>query len=180
MPSVPKPILHQKFVEALGGHAREHGPLDQIPLMIKLTNGVVLAVFAFTLTTSKSATNRPTGEYKIQLIVPGQERGTGAKARLPIPPGAVPLIAAWSPEHDVFVLWDGYAYEEFAYSRNVQVREGALTRTQVEGIAQMERRLRGTGGIETVVVARPDHLERAIRQRIQLSAEREVTHAAQH
>ena len=179
MPAVPKPELHQQMLAALGEAVREHGEVNEVPLVVRLTSGVALSIFAFTLTPSRSATGRPTGEFKAQLIVPGQERGSGKKGRLPTAPASVPVIAAWSPAHDVFVLWDGYAHEEFAYSKNMQVRETALAIAQTHGVHEAERRLPPLHGVrrgtETIVVCRPDRLKDGIQRRVERSAERQAS-----
>jgi hypothetical protein len=177
VPAIPKRLLHQGFLDALGAGVRSHSAAAEIPLTVEIASRVKLAVFAFTLTPSNSATNRPTGEYKAQLTVPRPQRERGTKCRLPVPEGTVPIIVAWSPIHDVFVLWDGHAHEEFGYSKNMQVKEAALVLAQTHGIQQMTRRLPRRGGrmrgVETVIVARKDYLPEAIKVRIRLSAERE-------
>ncbi|HZR00548.1 MAG TPA: hypothetical protein VFC93_17245 [Chloroflexota bacterium] len=178
MPAVPKAALHQKILVALGDLVRTHDDLDKIPFVVRLTSDVGLSVFAFTLTPSKSATGRPTGEHKAQLIVPGQKRGAGEKGRLLVAPYSAPVIAAWSPQYDVFVLWDGYAHEEFAYSKNMQVKDTALSEAQTRGVYEVQRNLPALGGVrrglETVVVCTPSQLKDGIQRRIQLSAERQA------
>src|SRR6266699_2182582 len=98
MPSIPKAILHTKLLAAAGKEVEKYGLLDDVPFNISLTGLGNLAFYAFTLTSPTGG--RPTGEYKIQLIVPGQKRES--RGHLYLVPGLFTIIAGWSQDEDVF------------------------------------------------------------------------------
>src|SRR5262249_52039537 len=109
---------------------------------------------------------RPQDEYKIQVIVPGAKRG--ARQRLDTPDGRFPLLVGYSPDFEVFALWDASLYSDFAYSRNVQVREMTLVGALTTHVSQQERYLRQGGRrvLEVILAARPEHLVEALSLRL--------------
>ncbi|MDQ6883744.1 MAG: hypothetical protein M3077_05830 [Candidatus Dormibacteraeota bacterium] len=137
------------------------GSLDDVPLIINLPHvAVPLAVWVFTLTNPPGG--RHPAESKIQLIMPGQVKGK--RANFLGPAGAFKVLMGIHPRDDVFVLWDAYKQKDFPHSKNVQVRGPLLWDASVAGIATGTRRL--ATGVETVIVARGDHLLEAIKRRI--------------
>jgi len=168
MQSIPKATLHERILASVNNEIVEHSSLDKVPFTVHLTNLGNLAFYAFTLTSPPGG--RPTGEYKIQLIVPEQQRGK--RGHLYLADGAFTILAGWSRDENVFSLWDAYAHESFAYSQNLQVKGNCVWLAQTNGISTCERRLRRGRGVETVVVCRADRFIEGIRARIHFSAHR--------
>lgn len=168
MRSIPKTTLHERILASANTEVEEHGPLDKVPFTVCLANLGYLAFYAFTLTSPPGG--RPTGEYKIQLMVPGQKRGE--RGQLFLVEGAFNIIAGWSQDENVFSLWDAYAHESFAYSQNLQVKGNCIWLASTNGVSTCERKLRGGRGIETVVVCRAERFLEGIRTRIHFSAHR--------
>jgi hypothetical protein len=155
-----KPKLHERILAALGVRP-DAGSVDAVPLLLTIPQvAVPLAVWAFTLT--KPPGGRHPAESKIQLIVPGQ--GRRERGNFSGPLGRFKLLVGVHPDEDLFVLWDAYLQRDFAYSKNVQVRGPLLWDASVSGIATGTRRVGGSQ--ETVIVARGDHLGKAIKLRI--------------
>ncbi len=75
---------------------------------------------------------RPAGEHKIQLILPGQKKGTKASLETQ---GAYTVLLGYSAEFGVFVAWEAPLYQQFAYSPNVQCREELLREARGTGWA---------------------------------------------
>lgn len=161
MPSVSKRILHARIVAALGSDAQS-ASLDTVPLVLTVPSiAIPLAVWAFTLTNPPGG--RHPAESKIQLIMPGQERGE--PGNLEGPSGTFKLLIGVHPDEDLFVLWDAYMQRNFGYSKNVQVKGPLLWDAQLAGMAIGTRRLKSN--LETVIVARSDQLIDAIKRRIE-------------
>jgi hypothetical protein len=167
VPAVPKPTIHTHILRALGNAAEEHGDLDEVPFRVRLHGLGDFDLYTFTLTSPPGG--RPVGEYKVQLIVPGQARGQ--RGQLDFAPGVFTILVGWSPDEDVFVLWDAYAHSSFAYSQNLQVKGETIWSAQAKGVSAHKRLLRGRG-VETVVACRSERLLEGIRNRISLSAHR--------
>jgi restriction-modification system family protein len=160
VPGLTKAELHERLVVALGARV-EPGSLDDVPLLIGVSQiAVPLAIWAFTLTNPPGG--RHPAESKIQLIMPEQGRGEPGNFEGPV--GSFKLLVGVHPGEDLFVLWDAYKYKDFAWSRNVQVRGPLLWDASVSGMATGTRNL--ATGLETVIVARGDHLIEAVKQRI--------------
>lgn len=161
MPGLTKPELHERILAVLGvGPDGEF--VGAVPLLMTVPQvAVPLAVWAFTLTHPPGG--RHPAESKIQLIVPRQGRGT--RGNFSGPPGRFKLLVGVHPDRELFVLWDAYKQSDFAYSKNVQVRGPLLWDASVSGIASGIRRVGGSR--ETVIVARGDHLGKAIKLRIE-------------
>jgi hypothetical protein len=160
VPALTKRELHGRILAALGICADGESP-DTVPLLMSIPQvAVPLAVWAFTLTNPPGG--RHPAESKIQLILPGQ--GRGGRGNCSGPPGRFKLLVGVHPDEDLFVLWDAYRQMDFAYSKNVQVRGPLLWDASVSGLATGTRRVGGSQ--ETVIVARGDHLDKAIKLRI--------------
>lgn len=163
MPALSKEQIHRRVLESLGPDGLTSGPLAAIPFLIELDGLVPLAVYAFTITDPPGG--RDADELKIQLIVPGQ--GRGERGTLEEPDDDTFLILlGYSQKYDVFVLWDAYLHRDFAFSKNCQVRLQAIVDAQLTGLGRQTRQLRS--GLETVIVARPDHLREALSSRVRV------------
>lgn len=168
MSSIPKADLHAKVLTSIGMEAEYCGSLEEVPFKVYLPNLGGFAFYAFTLTSPPGG--RPTGEYKIQLIGSGQKRGQ--RGNLHLEADLFSVILGWSPDENIFVLWDAYAHESFAYSQNLQVKGSCIWLAQTNGMSTSERRLRRGRGIETVIACKADHFLQSLQTRIHYSAHR--------
>ncbi len=168
MPAIPKSTLHARILAAANKEVEKYSSLDEIPFKIHLTSLGNLAFYMFTLTSPPGG--RPIGEYKIQLIAPGQQRGE--RGHLYLAPGLFTVIAGWSQDEDVFSFWDAYAHQSFAYSQNLQVKGNCIWLAHANGISTYERSLHQGKGVETVVACRADRFVEGIRTRMHFSAQR--------
>lgn len=66
----------------------------------------------------------------------------------------------------VFILWDPFKHEDFAYSANIQVKSETIIKALGETVAVSKR-----GNDEIILAARPQHLYKAIMQRVQIMAD---------
>jgi hypothetical protein len=116
---------------------------------------------------------RPAGEYKIQLMVPGQ--GRSERGSFDESDGKTVFLVGYAVEEAVFILWDAGLYRNFSFSRNVQVKSGAILAAFAGGIGLQDRVLRPRRGVtarETVVTASAENLPDAFGMRIDLSRKR--------
>lgn len=168
MPALTKRALNEQILAAANPWGRITGPIDEVPLLVDVDGLGRFAMYAFTLTAPPGG--RPVGEYKVQLILPGQGRGN--RGRLEPPAGRFAVIVGWSREEEVFVLWDAYAHLSFAYSQNLQIKGDAVWLARTDGLHSWSRKLRGGRGVEEVIVCRSDRLQQGLVQRLQQSANR--------
>lgn len=168
MGAVPKQQIHLEILAAAGGKAEGYSSLTEVPFRLSLAGFGSLVFYAFNLTSPPGG--RPIGEYKIQLIVPGQARG--ARGWLEFSSGAITILIGWAQEEKIFAMWDAYARESFSYSQNLQIKGESVWLAQVEGLSTSERHLRNREGMETIVACRSDRFLDGISTRVQLSAVR--------
>lgn len=166
MTAIPKADLHARIITSINVEIQGHNSLEEVPFKVYFPDLGGFAFYAFTLTSPPGG--RPTGEYKIQLIGSGQKRGQRGNLHLEI--DLFSTILGWSPEENIFVLWDAYAHESFAYSQNLQVKGSCIWLAQANGISTSERRLRGGRGVETVIACKADHFLKGLQARIHYSA----------
>lgn len=170
--------LHRAFVKSLGSIVTAHSDLAKKPLLVDLSSPLHLRARLYCYTLTHPPGGRTTGEHKVQLMVPGQAKGT--RANFDLSDGRVVLLAGYQPELEVFALWDSGLYRDFPHSRNVQVKAETLYAAYAGGIATQERKIwsqwddgaSGWKGIEVVVTALASRLPEAIEIRQQLSLER--------
>lgn len=165
--------LNRRFVQALGSRVTSAAALDRKPLELDLASPLPNRVRVYLFNATRPPGGRPTGEHKVQLIMPGQKRGE--RGRFDHSDGRVVLLVGYAAEEDVFVLWDAGLYPDFAWSRNVQVKAETLIEAAAGKIARQERRLRPGDGdaVTEVLIACPAPLlAEAIRQRQDLTRDR--------
>lgn len=166
--------LHKRFIDALGSdEVLSHGELDEKPIVLDLKAPLPQHVRLYLFNATRPPGGRPLGEHKIQLIVPGQ--GRGERGNFDHSDGRIVLLAGYSVEEDVFVLWDAGLYSNFAWSRNVQVQVETIIQASAGKIATQERVLRPRNEpvtTEVLVAARADNLHAAILKRIELTRTR--------
>lgn len=151
--------LNEAFITALGNRVAGHSHLAQKPLEADLKIPLPPNVRVYLYNATHPPGGRTTGEHKIQLIVPGQARGS--RADFDYSGGRMVLLVGYEPEMDVFVLWDTGLYRNFSYSRNVQVKAETVYAAFAGKIATQVRRL-WDGDDEVVIAARSEKLKDAI------------------
>jgi putative restriction endonuclease len=126
-----EPLLAKRLHAALG----LDGPVpdDTHPLAFYLEQQKYLA-YVWTCTPDKSAPGeRPAGEHKIQLTLPGQKKGE--RGFLHFEPDACTALLGYCPDLGLYVGWEAKKHPDFSHSSNVQVPEEVLQRAQVLGWA---------------------------------------------
>lgn len=172
-PVITTDVMQQRFVEALGDSVAWHSDVAVKPLEVDLTNPVPEQIRVYLFNATRPAGGRPLGEHKIQLVLPGMKRGE--RASFDHGGGRTAILAGYSSEDDVWVLWDAGLYQNFAWSRNVQVKADTITQASTGVIATQARILRPGDGVmhrETVLACSSGQLRTALRQRIDLTVER--------
>lgn len=165
--------LHRRFADALGRSVRSHSPFERKPLELDLAPPLPGRVRVYLFNATRPPGGRPLGEHKVQLIVPGQ--GRGVRGTFDHSEGRIVLLAGYAAEEDVFILWDGGLYSDFAWSRNVQVKAETIIEASAGKLSVQERRLRPADGpavTETLLAAPPSLLADAIVRRIELTRQR--------
>lgn len=143
---------------------KEHNGFDGVPLLVDLKPPFPLRLRVYLFNCTNPPGGRALDEYKIQVVLPGQARGT--RASLDYSDGRMPILAAYAHFDDevrdgVFVLWDSYKHEDFSYSANMQVKSDIIIRALCAPLSVGKR-----SNHEIVIAARPPYLLDAIRQRI--------------
>jgi len=161
--------LHRIFINALGSAVISNSDLSQKPLEIDLNHPLPQRVRLYIYNATHPPGGRTLGEHKIQLIVPGQQRGH--RGSFDQTDGRIVLLVGYEFECEVFILWDAGVYPKFTYSRNIQVRAETVYAALAGKIGQQQRLIRGHG-VETVLTARGPLLNNAIVQRMELTQRR--------
>lgn len=161
-----KQQLNQLFIEGLGSAVKEHNGFDAAPLLVDLKSPFPLRLRVYLFNCTNPPGGRALDEYKIQVILPGQARGS--RASLDYSDGRMPLLAAYACFADevkdgVFVLWDSYKHEDFSYSANMQVKSDTIIKALCAPLSISKR-----SNNEVVIAARPTYLLDAIRHRIEI------------
>ncbi|MBY0552048.1 MAG: hypothetical protein K2W95_32490 [Candidatus Obscuribacterales bacterium] len=166
---------HQRFITALGDRVRSHSDIGHKPLDIDCLPPLPTKMRAYIYkTTSPSGGahptgGRPVGEHKIQIIVPGHNRGE--KGNFDHSDGRIVFLVGLVQEMDVFVLWDATKYVDFGWSRNVQVKAETVHQAYFGQISTQLRELRGVSVCtETVICAGSRLLPEAIVQRFNMTS----------
>lgn len=163
-----KPEVHQKFVDALGKKVEEHSSFEEIPFKAYLKQPLPSKVRIYAYNVTHPPGGRPSGEHKAQLILPDQDRGE--RASFDHSDGYTVLLLGYTPDSDVFILWDAGLHRNFAYSKNVQVKVETVYTALGGEIGTQIRHLQT--GDETVVTANPDNLAKALEKRVELTQQR--------
>lgn len=165
---LPTEQLHRVFLDALDGHAMEHTPIDDKPLDVDLAPPLPSRIRAYIYNATHPPGGRTMGEHKVQLIVPGQQRGE--RGNFDYSGGRIVLLFGYEPELEVFVLWDAGVYRDFSFSRNVQVKAKTIYKAYALGIGLQHRRLRSDR--EVVIAAHRTRLPDALSLRTRHSLDR--------
>ena len=161
--------LHRLFISALDGGVASVSDLESKPLLVDLHLPLPMKIRLYIFNITHPPGGRTPGEHKIQLIVPGQ--GRGESGQFDHSSGRLVVLAGYSEDSDVFVLWDAGLYPEFSYSRNVQVNPETVYAAASGRLVTQDRRLRGQG-VEKVIAAPPPKLKDALQLRAQLTVKR--------
>jgi hypothetical protein len=171
---LPQEELHERLVQALGeSNVLAHSSLTAKPFELDLRPPLPQRVRTYMYNATRPPGGRPLGEHKIQLIVPGQNRGQ--RASFDNTGGRIVLLIGFSAEEKVFLLWDAELYVDFAWSRNVQVKAETIIRASAGKFATQERTLRPASGkpiVETVIAVPPRRLQEALVRRMELTRAR--------
>lgn len=165
--------LHRRFIEALGSAVVHHSAIDRKPLELDLLPPLPSRARVYLFNATRPPGGRPTGEHKVQLIMPGQQRGE--RGQFDQGGGRIVLLGGYAAEEDVFILWDAGLYPDFAWSRNVQVKAETIVEAAAGHIARQERRLRPADGemtTEILLACPPSMLSEAIQLRQNLTCAR--------
>lgn len=154
--------LHQTFLEALNDAVVSHSAIEHKPLEVDLKSPLPPRLRVYIYNATYPPGGRTMGEHKIQLIVPGQARGT--RANFDGSGGRIPFLVGYRPDLRIFMLWDAELYVDFAYSRNVQVMPETVYEAFAQGIGRQRRKL-WTHDAEIVITADVSHLSHAILER---------------
>jgi len=154
--------LHRTFLEALEGAVVAHSDLATKPLEVDLKSPLPPKLRVYLYNATYPPGGRAMGEHKVQLIVPGQERG--ARGNFGSSGGRIPLLVGYRPDIRIFMLWDAELYVDFAYSRNVQVKAETVYEAFAQGIGRQKRNLLKQP-VEIVIAADAKHLGEAILER---------------
>src|SRR5437868_9738065 len=161
--------LHQTFLDAVADRVTSHSDVEEKPLEVDLRTPLPPKLRVYMYNATYPPGGRTMGEHKIQLIVPGQERG--ARGNFDSSGGRIPLLAGYRPDLGIFMLWDAELYVDFAYSRNVQVMPETVYEAFARGLARQRRHL-WSQAAEIVITADASHLGQAILERQQETLKR--------
>lgn len=160
--------LHAAFVDALGAAVLvNEDPSARKPLDLTCGSPLPRQVRAYLFNATDHPSERKSGDYRIQLRLPGQKAGD--RGHLEVPSGGLLVLAGYVSEFEVFVLWDARAHEEFPYSKGVQVGASTVHQAAIRGLVEQERKIRSAGRTEVVLAARADHLLTAMQRREELT-----------
>ncbi|WP_394730019.1 hypothetical protein [Altererythrobacter sp. GH1-8] len=165
--------LHEKLLASLRPIVLAHSDLGQKPLEIDLRAPVSARLRVYMYNATNPPGGRTLGEYKIQLMVPGQKGGE--VGNFATDDDRLILLVGYADSDGVFILWDAGLYVDFAHSRNVQVKSETVIAAMAGKIAEQDRRLRprpGEQAKETVVACQSKNLIEGIQQRMELTRDR--------
>lgn len=131
--------LQDYFLDCLGENVLEHSETGFRPVEFDLQEGEIISKYRLYIF---PATNPPGGrsidEYKFNLNVPGQTRGT--KGNFDWSDGRIVLLSAYVKDLDLFVLFDPLKHENFAWNSNVQMKMDVFAAALVNSIATFKKK----------------------------------------
>lgn len=168
-PQLSAEQLHEAFIGALDGRVKGHSTVSAKPLEVDLVAPLPSHLRVYLYNATHPPGGRTMGEHKVQLMLPGQQRGE--RANFDHSGGRIVLLVGYEAEMAVFILWDAGLYRDFPFSRNVQVKAQTIYEAYATGLAVQERRLWGHGK-EVLIAAFATRLAEAIQLRTVLSRTR--------
>lgn len=161
--------LHEGFLAALDSAVVSHSDIERKPLEVDLRSPLPPKLRVYMFNATYPPGGRAMGEHKIQLIIPGQDRGE--RGNFDSSGGRIPLLVGYRSDIGIFMVWDAELYVDFGYSRNVQVKPETVYEAFAQGIGRQERNL-WNQPTETVFTADARHLGQAILERQQETLKR--------
>ena len=161
-----KEELNGLIIEDLGDRVVWNSGINSKTLLLDLEMPKrKLRIYVFNCTCPPGG--RALDEYKIQMIIEGQSRGE--RGHINTDDGRIPLIMGYACPFDddkdgVYIIWDTSFHMEFAYSANLQCYLDPMLQDLSEDVVTCFKK----GNREQIVVARREHLTKAIERRIQL------------
>ena len=161
-----KEELNGLIIEDLGDRVVWNSGINSKTLLLDLEMPKrKLRIYVFNCTCPPGG--RALDEYKIQMIIEGQSRGE--RGHINTDDGRIPLIMGYACPFDddkdgVYIIWDTSFHMEFAYSANLQCYLDPMLQALSEDVVTCYKK----GNGEQIVVARREHLTKAIERRIQL------------
>ena len=161
-----KEELNGLIIEDLGDRVVWNSGINSKTLLLDLEMPKrKLRIYVFNCTCPPGG--RALDEYKIQMIIEGQSRGE--RGHINTDDGRIPLIMGYACPFDddkdgVYIIWDTSFHMEFAYSANLQCYLDPMLQALLEDVVTCYKK----GNREQIVVARREHLTKAIERRIQL------------
>ena len=165
-PKLRKDKLHQLFIDGLEDAVQKHSDINRAPLLVDLKPPYPLRLRVYLYNCTNPPGGRALDEYKIQIILPGQTRGS--RASLDFSDGRMPVLAAYVCVADeikdgIFVLWDAFKHEDFAYSANMQVKSETILKALISSISLSKR-----SNDEVIIAARAPYLLNALKCRVEI------------
>ncbi|MBX3031308.1 MAG: hypothetical protein KF809_14265 [Chloroflexi bacterium] len=170
--------VHERVLDALAEWLLAR-PADAAmpvkPLDVRLAPPLPRLVRFYAYLATDHPAERSAGDYRIQVIVPGQRPGT--RAHFDRGDGAMVVLLGYTPDFEVFVLWDAAVHDAgqgIPFSKGVQVHAATVFHAAAVGRSTQERLVRSSGRPfrETVIAARSRSLVQALvdRQRLSMRA----------
>ena len=161
-----KNVLNHLFLEGLGNKVKWHSGEESAPLLVDLTVPLSLRLRVYLFNCTNPPGGRALDEYKIQVILPGQQRGE--RGQLDYSDGRLPIIGALVRDGDdvSFAFWDADKHSDFAYSGNMQVKADVIVESLCTKVSETVR-----NNNERIVCARPQYLYDAIIRRMDIMHE---------
>jgi hypothetical protein len=161
-------ILHSTFIDGVKEYVTSNSAITMKPLLINFRPPLPVKVRLYLYNATSPPGGRKLGEHKIQLILPGQARGE--RGAFDYSEGRVVLLAGYQADVEVFIFWDARYYNNFAYSRNVQVKAETIYVALSGELGKQRRLIRGQGE-EIVITAQKNKLKEAIMLRVNITRE---------
>lgn len=128
------------------------------PARLLVSGEGLMYLYLWSMSEAKPGTNRPTGEIKLQIVVPGYRRG----ARQSIAHDDAPaIIAGFYAPLDTYCLWDARQRPFPAYSANLQAKREHCVVAADHG-AHLEVLSPSSGSITWRLYVSRNRLERAL------------------
>jgi hypothetical protein len=153
--------LHSAFVTDLDDRVTAFSEIGEKPIEVCLLPPM-RPVRAYLFNLTKPPGGRSENEYKIQIILPGQARGSRGNFDFGNGDHFI-MLGGYDSAFGVWVFWDAYIYHDFSYSRNVQVLASTLIAAAASGIGRQTRETKN--GSETVIACSRRNLVLAVQLR---------------
>lgn len=160
----PRAELHRLFINSLGDAVKVASDVNVRPLEIDLIKPFPVKLRVYLFPATNPLGGRALNEYKFNLNVPGQKKGT--TGNFDNSDDRIIILAAHvgdDKDTGVFILWDAYMHKDFAMNANVQTKEELILQAFASKVAVAKRK-----NGEIMLAARDKYLLDAIKQRLNL------------